>query len=178
MRALTTIAAQRVTDLIHAEGIDAAVRGGTDVVKAAVGRYRDGGRLDDAEMALLLVHLVNPTVRDAAWLAAGDEPSGEELWRDVTRRADPRLVAAPASLLAFVAWRNGNGALADVAVARALEADPDHQLAHLMEAVLQSGMPPSVLPGWSDFVAAACRDGVHHPGCHHDPDDECDTHPA
>ncbi|MFC3385406.1 DUF4192 family protein [Couchioplanes azureus] len=39
------------------------------------------------------------------------------------------MAAAPAALLAFAAWRAGNGPLADKAVLRALSADPQFPLA-------------------------------------------------
>ena len=42
------------------------------------------------------------------------------LWTDLTRRACPGYVAAPAALLAFTAWQAGNGALANLALDRAL----------------------------------------------------------
>ncbi|PSK63096.1 hypothetical protein B0E53_04965 [Micromonospora sp. MH33] len=70
------------------------------------------------------------------------------MWSDITRRAHPTLAAGPASLLAFAAWRCGNGALASVAVDRALAADPDYSLAHLIDQALRAGLPPSVLNGW------------------------------
>ncbi|WP_250445441.1 DUF4192 family protein, partial [Actinotalea sp. C106] len=57
----------------------------------------------------------------------------------------PRRSQAPAStLLAVVAWWNGDGARASVLCERALEADEDHRLALLVHEALVQGMPP----GW------------------------------
>ena len=57
---------------------------------------------------------------------------------------------APAlTLLAVLAWWEGDGARAGVLVDRALLADRDHRLAHLVDQALRSGMPP----GW---VRAEC----------------------
>ena len=48
----------------------------------------------------------------------------QRLWTDLTRHAQPGYIAAPASLLAFTAWQNGNGALANLALDRALADTP------------------------------------------------------
>lgn len=48
------------------------------------------------------------------------------------------------TLLAVLAWWEGDGARAGVLVDRALVADPDHRLAHLVDQALRAGMPP----GW------------------------------
>jgi hypothetical protein len=65
----------------------------------------------------------------------------------VTRRARPDLVPGPASLLAFAAWRTGDGTLATLALNRALAADPSYRMAGLLDQVIQAGLPPSVLDG-------------------------------
>src|SRR5262249_61645368 len=68
-----------------------------------------------------------------------------ELWRDVPRRARADLVAAPATLLGYAAWRYGDGALARVAIERALDADSGYSLAHLLGEALDRALPPSLL---------------------------------
>ena len=50
--------------------------------------------------------------------------------------------AAPAALLAHAAWRAGNGALANVALDRALDNDPCYPLARTMRRVLARGTSP------------------------------------
>jgi hypothetical protein len=66
-------------------------------------------------------------------------------------------VAAPASLLAFVAWQDGNGALANVALDRALADNPRYSMAQLLRQALDSGAPPSLarVPMTPEEVAAA-----------------------
>jgi hypothetical protein len=145
MAELADVAAQRVVDLIEGEGIDAATAAGSKVVYAAVGRYQAAGTLDDEEMAELVAYLAIPAVRDVGWRATTDESWAENLWRDATRRAYPALAAPPASLLALTAWRRGNGVLANVALRRALQADPDYKLALLVNAALAAGLPPSAV---------------------------------
>jgi len=82
------------------------------------------------------------------------------LWTDLTRRARPGYVPAPASLLAFVAWQSGNGALANVALDRALADDPRYSMAVLLREVIGSGAPPSLarLPMTPEEVAASYDD--------------------
>ena len=92
--------------MIAAEGLAAT--------GAMIARYRGGGRYtSDYEIARITVALRDLRVRDDAW--ARMDPSHMDahlrLWIDVTRRAQPGYVAAPAALLALAAWPSGNGAM-------------------------------------------------------------------
>ena len=84
------------------------------------------------------------------------------LWTDLVRRAQPGYAAAPASLLAFTAWQSGDGALANIALDRALADTPGYSMALLLQEALDAGMPPSAatLPMTPEEVAAsyAARD--------------------
>lgn len=132
---------------------------GLPAVTEAISRYRDGGRLELEEVAWLTVMLRDLRVRDDAW--ARMRPEHREahlrLWTDLTQLARPGYVRAPASLLAFVAWQIGNGALANVALDRALADDPYYSMAVLLRQVIDSGAPPSLarLPMTPDDVAAS-----------------------
>jgi hypothetical protein len=150
-----------------AAGADGAVAGrrlittaGLDAVRDAIDVYRAGDEFSsDADAAWLSVALRELRVRDDAW-ARMDPDHGEAhlcLWTDLTRRARPGYVAAPASLLAFVAWQRGNGALANVALDRALADHPGYSMARLMREVIDSGAPPRMarLPMTPDEVAAS-----------------------
>jgi Domain of unknown function (DUF4192) len=161
--------------MIAAEGLAA--------VGTMITRYRDGGRFaSDDEIARITVALRDLRVRDDAW--ARMDPAHADahlrLWIDVVRRAQPRYVAAPAALLAFVAWQSGDGALANVALDRALADDPRYSMATLLRQVITAGAPPSLarLPMTPQEVAASYDDAEdldheldmddHHP----DMDDE------
>lgn len=61
-----------------------------------------------------------------------------------TPDTDPRVPDLCAAL-AVLAYRAGDGALAQVAVDRALRTDPDHRMSHLMLAVMAAGLPPADL---------------------------------
>jgi hypothetical protein len=154
MRRATERAGQRLRDLVeHAPPADLLGRrelrlAGQTAVREALERCRSGGRLTDAEVAWLTVLLVHLPVRDHAWEQITDDECHVTLWLDVVRRAAPDFLAAPASLLSFAAWRQGQGALASVAVERALRAAPDYSMARLMDEVLRHGLPPSALAEW------------------------------
>jgi hypothetical protein len=111
----------------------------------ALNTYRNGERLGVDDVARLSVLLGSIRLRDEAWVTI--KPGGLEtqlmLWSDLTRRATVNT-AACASLLAFTAWLDGNGALANIAVDRALEADPGYSMARLIADLLAFGLPPGV----------------------------------
>ena len=150
VRASSRLGAAR--HMIAAEGLAA--------VGAMIARYRDGGRFtSDYEVARLTVALRDLRVRDDAWARMDPAHAGAhlQLWTDVTRRAQPGYVAAPAALLAFVAWQSGDGALANVALDRALADDPRYSMALLLRQVITAGAPPSLarLPMTPEEVAAS-----------------------
>jgi uncharacterized protein DUF4192 len=138
--------------MIAAEGLAA--------VGAMIARYRDGGGFtSDDEIARITVALRDLRVRDDAWARMDPGHSGahQRLWTDVVRRAQPGYVAAPAALLAFVAWQAGEGALANVALDRALADDARYSMALLLRQVIAAGAPPSLarLPMTPEEVAAS-----------------------
>ena len=61
----------------------------------------------------------------------------------MVRHVQPGYIAAPASLLAFTAWQTGDGALANIALDRALADQPDYSMALLLRDILDAGTPPS-----------------------------------
>ena len=141
-------AAERVT----AEGLRA--------VSEAIGAYRRGGRITgDDRLAWLAVSLSDLRVRDDAWARMVPEQvrAHLRLWTDLVRRVPARYAPAPASLLAFTAWQDGNGALANVAAQRALAADPEYSMALLVVEAIGAGIPPSAarLPMTPEQVAAS-----------------------
>jgi hypothetical protein len=136
---------------------------GIQSVTQAIGTYRDGRRIADADkIAWLCVVLRDLRVRDDAWARMDPEHRERHLlmWTDLTRNARPGYVAAPAALLAFVAWQCGNGALANVALDRALADQPGYSMAILLRQAITSGIPPSAarLPMTPEEVAASYDD--------------------
>ena len=119
-------------------------------VTAAVARCRPGapaGRLTDAEVARVVCGLRDGEVRDRAFgLALGAEPAAaEQLWTECTRRAPAPLDAAPATLLAVSAWLRGDGAMANIALARARRQRPRLRVRPVAER-RAGGLPDPVGP--------------------------------
>jgi hypothetical protein len=133
---------------------------GLAAVGVMITRYREGGRFtSDDEIARITVALRDLRVRDDAWarMDPGHSAAHQRLWTDVVRRAQPGYVSAPAALLAFVAWQSGDGALANVALDRALADDPRYSMALLLRQVITAGAPPALarLPMTPEEVAAS-----------------------
>jgi hypothetical protein len=154
MRRATTRAEQRAATLAvrsaptrHNTGTRGQiVHAGLDAVVRAIARYRRGGQLSAGGAAWLALVLRDQRVRDDAWSRMLPEYRAAHLplWRDLTRLAQPGYVAAPATLLALVAWQSGNGALANAALDRALADDPAYQMAGLLRQAIDSGAPPTM----------------------------------
>ncbi|MEU4378580.1 DUF4192 domain-containing protein [Micromonospora echinofusca] len=154
VRRATARAGRRLAALLDQEpatdprGGRAVRAAGTAAVRSALRRQRRGQRLSDDEVAWLSVLLTQVPVRDHAWERTDGRDEDIALWTDVLRRAEPELIAVPAALLAFAAWRAGQGALAAVALERALAEHPGHSMALLLDDLLRRGVPPSELDGW------------------------------
>ena len=171
MRQATRRAERHVTQLLakaRKSGRLGAVRHliaseGLATVSAMITTYRAGGRYTaDYQLARMTVALRDLRVRDDAWarMDPAHRDAHRRLWIDVARHAQPGYVAAPAALLAFVAWQCGDGALANVALDRALADDPRYSMAQLLRQVITAGAPPSLarLPMTPEEVAASYDD--------------------
>ncbi|WP_203914888.1 DUF4192 domain-containing protein [Rhizocola hellebori] len=121
---------------------------GREAVEQALSKARHGDRLDDDEVAWLTLVLQDTEVRDHAWRLTDREVWQLELWLDLTRRAEPSLAAPLAALLSWCAWRQGDGALAMVAAARAQRLDPAQRLAQFVADLLDRASPPSTVTKW------------------------------
>jgi hypothetical protein len=135
-------------------------------VEAALVRCRPGapvagGPLSDREVARIVWGLRNVGVRDRAlMLALGpDAAAVEQLWAECTRRAPAPLDAAPATLLAVSVWLRGDGAMADVALTRALASEPGYGLARLLAQALAAFLAPAELRSLLREAAGLAVDG-------------------
>jgi hypothetical protein len=133
---------------------------GRRAVKQVLARYRRGGKLTEHDqIAWLGVVLGDLRVRDDAWARMDPQfnDAHQRLWIDLVRLLPSDLVAPPAALRAFTAWQAGDGALASVAIERALQADPEYSMALLVADALHAGLPPSAarLPMTPKQVAAS-----------------------
>jgi len=129
-----------------------AVMGGIARCRPGAG----GGPLSDEDVARIVWGLRDGAVRDLALeLALGDEPATvEQLWTECTRRAPAPLDAAPATLLAVCAWLRGDGAMANIALDRALSSAPGYGLAGLLRDALDRCVTPTDLRALLTAAAA------------------------
>ncbi len=146
MHEATQEAEQAAARLVARSGVRALDRRGLGAVQVAIGTYFDGKCIHrDSDYAWLGLALKRLRVRDSAWtrMNPSDRDIYQELWTDVVRHVQPGYAAAPASLLAFAAWQGGDGALANLALDRAMADQPDYSLALLLRDALDAGTPPS-----------------------------------
>lgn len=119
------------------------------------------GRLPetDDEVVRLAVALSDPTVRDGClgWCVGDTAAAAERLWQALTRMTPAPEVAEPASLAAMSAYLRGDGALAVMALERAEQAWPGHNLSTLLHHVVGNAVPPGRL---DRFVRDAAADAA------------------
>jgi hypothetical protein len=100
--------------------------------------------LSDDEAAELAVSLEDVLVRDTVVAWALHEPAGVlGALLEVTRRTPPPYDAPVCTALAWVACTEGNGALANVALDRAVASRPGYPLAGLLRSALDGQVPPA-----------------------------------
>lgn len=75
-------------------------------------------------------------------IAADRALDGADVWLESAQLVPTTYVASVATMAAVCAYLRGNGVLAGCAIDRALETDPHHSLAALMEVTLEHGIPP------------------------------------
>ncbi len=103
-------------------------------------------RLPDERAARLLVLLAFPQVRDYACHLVHGTDAQIQAWTDLTRRAGSgQLACTPAMFLAMAALQSGDGVTATLAADRACAADPDDELARMLEQAIQLGLSPQAL---------------------------------
>ncbi len=97
--------------------------------------------------ALLAVLMCDVRIREQMIGRAVREPTSPWLPMliAVARELPDSDAAHVCAALSVVAYRHGDGALAQVAVDRCLAEDPEHRLAHLMLDVMAAGLPPADL---------------------------------
>ena len=123
-----------------------------ELVLTHVARVSSGERLLAPEYAELALALDNVTVRDSVLaLAVGPfAEDAEQLWILLARNLPDPERANPAALLGYSAYLRGDGPFAGIALDAALDAEPGHVLATLLDGALHSGMRPAEVRGLAD----------------------------
>lgn len=117
---------------------------GMAVVEPILGRALAHGRLLDGDALRIAAWVSSIGVRDAVW-ARIDRDNAAEMLRVLTLVSGivvPPFEPAVLSLTSFAAWLTGDGAQALIAVERALRADPDYSMAHVLLQMLEGGVSP------------------------------------
>lgn len=119
----------------------------TGLVDRAIAQVSSTGQVDVEVAAAIAVLTTDAIVRDA--LLAQAVTQLDRPWLPMLigcARWTPDALAPPVcSMLAMVAYRHGDGALAQIAVDRCLMVEPEHGLAHLMIAIMAAGVRPEEL---------------------------------
>jgi Domain of unknown function (DUF4192) len=113
-------------------------------VLAAAARAADGCTLSDDEVAELGCALGDVQVRDTLYALAVGESAGaaEALWAIMARALPAPWRVEALVLLAFSAYARGDGPLAGLSLEAALQHEPDHRMAGMLDTALQSGLRP------------------------------------
>ena len=148
--ACARVGVQLSTDLLDT-GPEPAALESWAAIMLGIDRCRVGASLRtpiaDEDVARIVWGLRDGDVRDLALELAldDDRDAAEQLWTECTRRAPAPLDAAPATLLAVCAYLRGDGAMANIALDRALSSAPGYGLAGLLRDALDACVTPSVL---------------------------------
>ena len=147
-----------------AHGSEASRRSTLDLARVLLDRVADGGQVTGAQAALLTVGLSDVLARDGLGtllLTRSDELLS--LLLQVVRQVTPPHVVPVCTLRALVADARGDGALANVALDRALDGTPDDSLALLLRTALDGGVPPEQVRALArstrDVLAGVARRG-------------------
>ena len=121
-------------------------------------RLAADGFPDIAETALILVwlRLDSGLADDVVDHLDQSQAAGQvdlQIW--LTRHAPAGYLAEPASILAYTAWRAGNGVLARIACERALAEVPHHDLAQVLIELLNVGTHSRPAPPMTVFRSIA-----------------------
>ncbi|WP_324198734.1 DUF4192 domain-containing protein [Nocardia amamiensis] len=142
-----TLARERFARAARRGDPDEYSRQALDYVLWQIANVASGTALMAPELAKLAAALRDRAVRDTMFaLAVGDHAAAAEaLWGALTRALSGPDRAEAAALLGYSAYVRGDGPLAGIALEAALEADPGHPMAVLLDTSLRLGMRPEQL---------------------------------
>ncbi|MQY17647.1 hypothetical protein NRB20_07110 [Nocardia sp. RB20] len=138
------LAGQRFRTAIFRDELDRYRRTLLNRVLDRVATLAAAGTVDARALAETTVALRDPTVRDAVFALAGGHraEAAARLWAQLCRALTGSDRAEAATLFGYSAYTRGDGVLAGIALRAALDADPDHTIARLLDTALGTGMPP------------------------------------
>lgn len=125
-------------------------------VRRALAGYGAGSpAIDDADAARICVGVADTDARDeVAALEVSDDAAWLALLIELTRRAPDEVAAPICTVTAWAAYERGDGALANVALDRALAAQPAYSMALMLFDSLQRQIRPEAIRKVSQAVRA------------------------
>jgi hypothetical protein len=160
---LAARSAEQVLDAAMTSWLESAAERGTEAVgresvTAVRAALAAGTDMSDVEVARLVVGLQDVIVRDQVAVLALDR--AEELLAlllELARRSVAPYDVPVCTLIAVASWLRGDGALANVALDRALAGDPAYALAKLLRQGLDGQLAPSAVRAWLRETRRALR---------------------
>ncbi|MFJ4649869.1 DUF4192 domain-containing protein [Nocardia sp. NPDC088792] len=160
LKAVGSTASGRFAEALRRDDADSYTRTTLRQVLRHVAKLESGIEPDPPALAELAVALRDSSVRDVMFaLTPGPHAAAAEaLWSRLTRALPDPDRAEAAALLAYCAYVRGDGPFTGVALEAALSADPEHRMAILLDAGLQTGMRPERLSRLADSGREAALD--------------------
>jgi hypothetical protein len=138
--------AERIQRAAHdgGERPAAAARRDVEHVMSTADALATGRPITDDDVAGIACALTDPRVRDTLYaLSVGPTSAeAEALWSMLARVLPAPWRAEALVLLAFSAYSRSDGPLAGVSLDAALQANPEHRMAGMLDQALQTGMRP------------------------------------
>lgn len=105
----------------------------------------DGICRDKRLVAKVLVRLKDLQVRDFALGSMnGESDLYFDAWKWLLKKAPEGFIAAPAALFAVAAYERGDGAMANLALAKAEGDQPNYSMINLLKQLFRSGKSPTI----------------------------------
>ena len=138
---------EALAEAIAERGLDATRTRSVETWRAVLSRWRRPPAVTtDEEVATLCASLEDVIVRDeVAGMSGQSAKPLLGLLEDLCRRTPPPYDAPVCTLLGWVSYVQGGGALTTIALDRALATDPAYRLALLLDDALRGQVPPAAL---------------------------------
>lgn len=125
------------------------VRDGYEMLDAAMAEYREGRSVGLDTASQLAALLTRQRYRDHAWTVMAHDPQAAPqyivMWQEIGHASVYGQVAAPAMLLAYATWQEGDTSGAAEALNWALTEQPEYHAALCIAAGIGQGMAPGVM---------------------------------
>lgn len=138
-------------------GADALSAQTMEMLRSLVRRWAAGSRelgVDEANLVILGLAIKSARDEAATLLLDTDREVLLALLTALASRAEDADAAPICTVLAWVAYAHGHGALTNVAVERALAVDPEYEMARLIEDAMQRLVTPSAITAVTRDVRA------------------------